>query len=39
MVRFLRQFETGLGDYTRERSQRLKDMDIREVVKEIRGKR
>ena len=39
MVRFLQQFETGLGDYTRERTQWLKDMDIHETVTEIRKKR
>lgn len=39
MVRFLQQFETGLGDYTRERTQWLKDMDIHEIVTEIRKKR
>ncbi len=39
MVRFLQQFETGLGDYTQERTQWLKDMDIHEIVTEIRKKR
>lgn len=39
MVRFLQQFELGLGDYTKERSQWLKDMDIHEIVTEIRKKR
>ena len=39
MVRFLQQFETGLGDYTRERTQWLKDMDIHEIVTEIKKKR
>jgi hypothetical protein len=39
MVRFLQQFETGLGDYTKERGQWLKDMDIHEIVKEIKKKR
>ena len=39
MVRFLQQFETGLGDYTRERSEWLKDMNIHEIVTEIRKKR
>ncbi len=38
MVRLLQQFETGLGDYTKERSQWLKDMDIHEIVKEIKKK-
>jgi hypothetical protein len=38
MVRFLQQFETGFGDYTKERSRWLKDMDIHEIVKEIKKK-
>ncbi len=39
MVRFLQQFETGYGDYTKERRQWLKDMDVRGIVSEIRKKR
>jgi hypothetical protein len=39
MVRFLQQFETGFGDYTKERSQWLKDMNIQEIVKEIKKRR
>jgi len=39
MVRFLQQFETGLGDYTKERTEWLKNMDIHEIVSEIRKKR
>jgi hypothetical protein len=39
MVRFLQQFETGRGDYTRERDQWLKDADLKEIVSEIRKKR
>jgi len=39
MVRFLQQFETGRGDYTKERDQWLKDMDIQETISEIRKKR
>lgn len=39
MVRFLQQFETGFGDYTKERGRWLKDMDIHEIVTEIKGKR
>lgn len=39
MVRFLQQFETGYGDYAKERRQWLKDMDIREIVTEIKKKR
>ena len=38
MVRFLQQFETGRGDYTKERGQWLKDMDIRKIISEIRKK-
>ena len=39
MVRFLQQFETGRGDYTKERDQWLKDMDIQEIVSELKNKR
>ncbi len=39
MVRFLQQFETGRGDYTKERDQWLKDADIKEIISEIRKKR
>jgi hypothetical protein len=39
MVRFLQQFETGRGDYTKERDQWLKDMDIHNITSEIRKKR
>ena len=39
MVRFLQQFETGFGDYTKERNQWLKDMVIHEIVTEIKTKR
>ena len=39
MVRFLQQFETGRGDYTKERDQWLKDMDIQETISAIRKKR
>jgi hypothetical protein len=39
MVRFLQQFETGRGDYTKERDQWLKDIDIQEIVSELRIKR
>ena len=39
MIRFLQQFETGRGNYTRERDQWLKDMDVQEIVSEIRKKR
>jgi len=36
MVRFLQQFDTGSGDYTRDRGQWLRDFTVRKVVKEIR---
>ena len=39
MVRFLQQFETGRGDYTKERGAWLKNMDVQSVVSEIRKKR
>ncbi|MBI5641154.1 MAG: hypothetical protein HZA17_12080 [Nitrospirae bacterium] len=39
MVRFLQQFETGYGDYSKERRQGLKDMGIHEIVTEIKKKR
>jgi len=39
MVRFLHFFETGVGDYTRERGKWLGDPSIREIVEEIKGKR
>ena len=39
MVRFLQQFETGRGDYTKERDKWLKDADIKEIISEIRKKR
>jgi len=39
MVRFLQQFETGRGDYTKEREQWLKDLDVHEIASEIRKKR
>jgi hypothetical protein len=39
MVRFLHQFETGRGDYTKERNQWLKDADMKEIISDIRKKR
>ncbi len=39
MVRFLQQFEAGYGDYTKERRQWLKDMNIHEIITEIKKKR
>ena len=39
MVRFLQQFETGRGDYTKERAQWLKEAGIKEIAADIRKKR
>ncbi|MBM4037713.1 MAG: hypothetical protein FJ290_04290 [Planctomycetes bacterium] len=36
MVRFLQQFETGSGDYTKERHAWLGDPDVRVLAGEIR---
>lgn len=38
MVRFLQQYESGSGDYTREREQWLKDVELDDIV-EGRAKR
>ncbi len=39
MVRFLQQFEMGSGDYTREREKWLKDLTVKDLIKEIKSKR
>ena len=39
MVRFLQQFETCVGDYTKERALWLKDMDVKTIVEEIKDQR
>jgi hypothetical protein len=39
MVRFLQQFESGIGDYTKEREQWLKGMDVKRIVTEIKNRR
>lgn len=39
MVRFLQQFESGRGDYTKERGVRLKNVDVKAIVAEIKRKR
>jgi hypothetical protein len=39
MVRFLQQFETGTGDYTKNREQWLKDLDVKGIVEEIKSSR
>lgn len=35
MVRFLRQFETGSGDYTKERSQLLGEFTLEDVFSQV----
>ena len=39
MVRFLQQYETGSGDYTKERKQWLGDATVESVVGEIKKSR
>lgn len=39
MVRFLQQFETGVGDYTKEREQWLRELDIKTIADEIKNRR
>jgi hypothetical protein len=39
MIRFLQQFETGSGDYTKERHQWLKETSVDALGKEIMGSR
>lgn len=39
MVRFLQQFETGAGDYTRERKSWQKDINVKTIVREIKDRR
>ena len=39
MARFLLQFETGSGDYTRDREEWLKELTVRDVVEEIKSRR
>ena len=39
MVRFLQQFDTGKGDYTKERKQWLDEIIINEVLKGIEEER
>jgi hypothetical protein len=35
MIRFLRQFEPGQGDYTAERQQRLQNVSLDDIFAEI----
>jgi len=39
MVRFLQQFETGRGDYSKERHEWLDGVDIASALREIRERR
>jgi predicted transcriptional regulator len=39
MLRFLEQFDTGKGDYTKERSQWLDQMSIEDIVEDLKGKK
>ena len=39
MVRFLHQFESGTGDYTKERNFWLKDYNVDSVIEEIKKKK
>ncbi len=39
MVEFIRQFDSGYGDYTKERHEWLDDLDIDTIVKQAEGKR
>lgn len=38
MVRFLQQYETGTGDYTKERDLWLKDIDIELIAIELKNR-
>jgi hypothetical protein len=38
MVRFLHQYESGAGDYTKERNLWLKDYDIDSIAEELKKK-
>ena len=39
MVRFLQQYETGTGDYTKERDLWLKDIDIESILFDLNERR
>lgn len=39
MTRFLQQFETGDGDYTKDRNRWLVGVDVQQMAKEIRARR
>ena len=36
MARFLQQFETGSGNYTKDRERWLKGLNVKDIVKQIR---
>ena len=38
MVRFLQQYETGTGDYTKERDLWLRDIDIESIAAELKNR-
>lgn len=38
-LRFLSQFRTGSGDYTKERGQWLDDLSLEQIVSEIKAKK
>ena len=38
-LRFLSQFNTGLGDYTKEREHWLDDLSLEQITSEIKAKR
>ena len=39
MVEFIRQFDSGYGDYTRERREWLDDSDVKNIVRQIKAKK
>jgi len=39
MVRFLQQYEGGIGNYTKERQEGLKDYTVKGIVKKIKSRR
>lgn len=39
MVRFLQQFDTGRGDYTRDRQQRLAEISLQDAMAQIKANR
>lgn len=39
MVRFLQQFDTGSGDYTRDRDELLGDIHIEDILAQIKERR